>query len=341
MKSYHLSVFIGRFQPFHLGHLEVVHAALDVSDHLLVLVGSARKPRSLRDPWTAEERIGFIRAALQPALRERVTIVPMMDALYNDAGWMETVQASVRATLIQRGLAPEHAKVALAGHKKDGTSYYLKLFPQFGSIEVPSAHGLNATAVRAALLSSDLAPVREALAPAVYTLLSKFAESPACQELRDEARFVADYKQSWQGLPYPPVFVTVDAVVVQSGHVLLVKRGSRPGLGQWALPGGFVQSDESLQHACMRELREETRLKVPEPVLLGSLLGSHVFDEPHRSSRGRTITHAFHFGLAPQADLPKVRGGDDAKRAFWVPFAEVEPERMFEDHYFILRHFVR
>jgi bifunctional NMN adenylyltransferase/nudix hydrolase len=339
-KPYSLAVFIGRFQPFHRGHELVVREALEQSKHLLMLVGSARAPRSLRNPWTAEERITMIRAALPPTLRERVTLLPMMDALYHDAGWIEMVQAAVRAVLVQRGEATDSARVALAGHQKDGTSYYLKLFPQWASISVPSRLAVGGTEVRAALLAGDVSRLRDVVSPEVLAHLDAFVLSRECAELRREAEFVADYKKQFAGLKYPPFFVTADAVVMQSGHVLLVKRGARPGLGQWALPGGFVHEDETIQAACLRELREETKLKVPEPVLLGSLKQVRTFDDPFRSSRGRTVTHAHFFALGPAAELPKVRGGDDARRAVWVPLASVEPERMFEDHYFILRALV-
>jgi bifunctional NMN adenylyltransferase/nudix hydrolase len=134
------------------------------------------------------------------------------------------------------------------------------------------------------------------------------------------------------------VFVTVDAVVIQSGHILLVKRRARPGKGLAALAGGFIRQYERLQDACIRELREETKLKIPDPVLRGCIKRQHTFDDPHRSSRGRTITHAFLIELPAAENLPKVKGGDDAEKAFWLPLADMNPEKMFEDHYFIVRH---
>lgn len=75
--------------------------------------------------------------------------------------------------------------------------------------------------------------------------------------------------------------------------------------------------------------------------LLDHLRDTAVFDDPRRSLRGRTITHAFYFDFASGC-LPSVRGGDDAARARWVPMRELGSLRskMFEDHFFILEHFL-
>ena len=62
--------------------------------------------------------------------------------------------------------------------------------------------------------------------------------------------------------------------------------------------------------------------------------------ERHPERGGRTITHAFFIQLPPDTALPKVKGDDDAAAAFWVPLAELDPERMFEDHYFIVQRMV-
>ena len=85
----------------------------------------------------------------------------------------------------------------------------------------------------------------------------------------------------------------------------------------------------------IRELREETGIKVPAPVLRGSIQGNRVFDAIDRSARGRTITHAFKIVL-PDGELPKVKGSDDAEKARWVPIAEVDSAECFEDHYDIV-----
>jgi len=95
----------------------------------------------------------------------------------------------------------------------------------------------------------------------------------------------------------------------------------------------------------IRELREETRIRVPDPVLRGHIVGGpRVFDDPHRDPRGRFITHAFLIALQPRREdgfkLPKVKGSDDAASARWVPQAEIRREDLFLDHYDIIQNMV-
>lgn len=121
----------------------------------------------------------------------------------------------------------------------------------------------------------------------------------------------------------------------------MVRRRAEPGKGLWALPGGFVNQNETLQKACLRELREETKLRIPEPVLLGSLKGKEIFDHPDRSARGRTITHAFYFHFQ-SGELPAIKGSDDADKARWIPISDALSmgSRMFEDHLNIIEFFL-
>ena len=162
---------------------------------------------------------------------------------------------------------------------------------------------------------------------------------PEYDQLVREATFIRNYKKAWELAPYAPTFVTVDAVVIQSGHVLLVRRRAEPGRGLFAMPGGFVDPGERVAQSVVRELREETKIKLPESLLVGKANDQHpiVYDAPNRSLRGRTITHVFLFELPP-GPLPKVKGSDDADKAKWVPlnvFAAME-DQMFEDHYHII-----
>ncbi len=338
-------VFIGRFQPFHKGHLSVIEAGLRRANQIIVLCGSAHQPRSIRNPWVVSERMDMIRGSLPEVDQERLIMSPLMDSPYNDELWVRNVQATVRGLVTAHHKVPHRPpKIGLIGHSKDHTSYYLKLFPQWKSVNAEDFNQLSATPIRVQYFSEagidylNSEQAKRELPENVLRFLHSFQTGSEYKAIQDEHRFVETYKSAWRNAPYPPTFVTVDAVVVQSGHVLMVERNARPGKGLLALPGGFVDQGEKLVSACLRELREETRLKVPVPVLKGSIKASDVFDDPYRSVRGRTITHAFYIELNPDRVLPKVKGGDDARHAMWVPLAELEPSNIFEDHYFIIQH---
>ncbi|MEM7252311.1 MAG: bifunctional nicotinamide-nucleotide adenylyltransferase/Nudix hydroxylase [Pseudomonadota bacterium] len=341
-EAFDFLVFIGRFQPFHNGHLSVISAGLKAAEHVIVLCGSAHQPRSVRNPWTVPERESMIRGATDQVESRRVHIAPLMDAVYNDESWVRNVQATVNGLVTAHHSVPHREpKVGLIGHSKDLSAYYLNLFPQWGSVEVENCDGISATQIREAILADEgTEHYASVLPPNVQIDVAAFRKTDAFAAVKGEHQFVKKYQEAWSTAPYPPTFVTVDAVVIQSGHVLMVERKARPGKGLLALPGGFVDGREKLVDACLRELREETRLKVPAPVLKGSIREQRVFDDPFRSARGRTITHAFYIELEPNKTLPKVKGGDDAKHAMWVPLADLNPTRLFEDHYFIIQELI-
>ncbi|VUD41797.1 Bifunctional NMN adenylyltransferase/Nudix hydrolase [Thalassocella blandensis] len=352
-KVFDFLVFIGRFQPFHLGHLSVVRAGLHQAKHLIVLCGSAHQPRTTRNPWTFQERESMIRGSTRDVDQDRLHVLPLMDIMYNDESWVRNVQSTVNGIVTSRHGVPHRSpKIGLIGHSKDESSFYLNLFPQWDSVNVENCQGISATAVREKILNGEVnnqrngvdnstlnqSEVLTLLPAAVQEAVEIFSASESFCDVKQEYEFIAKYKKSWSVAPYTPTFVTVDAIVVQSGHVLMVERKARPGKGLLALPGGFVDGQETLMNACIRELREETRLKIPVPVLKGSVKSQHVFDDPYRSSRGRTITHAFYIELEPSKELPRVKGGDDAKYAMWVPLADLDPARIYEDHYFIIQY---
>ncbi len=103
-------VFIGRFQPTHLGHLAVIHQALKRARQVIVLIGSAWQARSLRNPWLFDERRRMLRSAFDDEDNERLEIVPLLDALYNNDVWVRDVQRKVRDIA-----SPRHARLPRIG----------------------------------------------------------------------------------------------------------------------------------------------------------------------------------------------------------------------------------
>jgi bifunctional NMN adenylyltransferase/nudix hydrolase len=271
-------VFIGRFQPFHKGHKEVVDAALEKAQQVVIIIGSAYAPRNIRNPFTFEERKEIIQAVYPVERYPNIRIVGVPDFPYNDQKWIKSIQEKVEA------VAGDQAKIGLIGHSKDESSYYLKIFPNWSSVEVPNVDGINATDIRSDLLVTDnvgefLFREIEGTMPesAARHLMNTvlYEDTKDRQEwfarIQDEYRIIREYKRKWERAIeehnlFPVVFQTVDTVVTCSGHVLLVKRKEMPGAGTWAIPGGFLNQKETLLDGALRELKEETKVKVPLPV---------------------------------------------------------------------------
>ena len=116
------------------------------------------------------------------------------------------------------------------------------------------------------------------------------------------------------------ILVTVDVVLFtirdRTLHLLLIKRLAKPFQSRYALPGGFVREDESLDTAAIRELREETGV---EKVYLEQL---YTFGDPKRDPRGRVITVAY-YALVPHNQL--LRAGTDASDAAWFQVTDLPP----------------
>lgn len=379
-KNYDYLVFIGRFEPWTYGHFHVVTEALKQTEKLIIAVGSCNLVRDQRNPLTFQERVLMLKQCGIPEINiaildKRILFVPLDDMDYMHQQWIEHVQEQVNTAIEQDGFSKRTdisnrkkqagPKIGLVGWSKDNSSYYLNMFPQWtkgGGVSITPKHLINATEVRESMFKGPShfeAIVDSYTTKPVADLLRLFMTSSVYERIKKEYEWAESYKQLWSKAPYPVIFQTVDAVVVRSGHVLLVKRKAFPGRGLWALPGGYVNPDEYLLDAAIRELVEETRLgmlklgDIPftaeeifggdkqdnlskvKALLKNHLVSSQTFDNPHRSHRGRVITNAFLFQL-PDGPLPPVKGSDDAEKAAFVPISELKADELFEDHYGVL-----
>lgn len=130
------------------------------------------------------------------------------------------------------------------------------------------------------------------------------------------------------------ILLTADSVIFFFGpmgtEVLLIKRRSEPFKDSWALPGGFLEDDEPLEDGALRELEEETGLKLEGLQQIGA------FGDPDRDPRGRTVTIAF-WGTTDKRE--EVQGSDDASEAAWHPVADLP--RLAFDHRKIIQAALR
>lgn len=302
-----------------------------------------------------------IQAVKSDKIQVTVEIYTLNDYLYNDNRWKLEFMTALFSNMSTFTFRPKHV---LLGYKKDASSWYLDEFQEldvaltddpYKAMMENGAGTVSATDIRKQFfLNKDLIITDDRVFAAnfgfpwsnilpfkvgVFLDLFKLQHADDWQYLHDEYKFVEQYKKQWEGSPYPPIFVTTDALVQQGNNILMIKRRTQPGKNMWAMPGGFLKDNELLEAGMLRELREETGLRLPIPVLKRCIANRDVIDNPDRSSRGRTITHVFHIKLDNTANgLPAIRGASDATKAQWIPLHEVMAmkSQIFEDHWDII-----
>lgn len=343
-----LAVFIGRFQPFHAGHHDVVASMATQADSLLMLVGSAYRARSWKNPFSYAERARFIAQGCAD-ISLALDTLPLVDTLYNDRAWATNVRTAVQLHMRAKGLDPANTDILLTGFEKDQSSQYLRWFPEWTMIAAsPKRHAggmINATEMRDHLFFGAGGDAHQFGPLHLEVAESWIADNPQpVAQIRAEAEFIKKYRARTKAAEavfgYPIPINTADAVVVQSGHVLLVDRKSEPGRGLWALPGGHIDRGETAFQAAVRELYEEAGLDMPKGAMRSRMTARRVFDHPERSERGWVRTEAFVFELQDREKLEKIRAGSDALSAAWVPITAITPDAMFEDHFDILQALV-
>ncbi len=336
MGTFDFAILIGRFQPFHIGHEKLFRHAAAISRHVIIVMGSHNSPASIRNPWDSSTREHFMQLSLPDVDRSNYTVCFIADSAYNFNDWLMRVQKQVTS------ITGKNATIAIVGHFKDDTSYYLSYFPQWKLEVLPTqAQGLSSTSIRNACFEGKLYSIKELVSPGVYDGLNNWITTSEFRELQEEYLFIKDYRQKWQNAPSAPIFVTAEAVVMASGHVLVIKRRFNPGKGRYALPGGFVKQDETVEQTALRELKSNTDIGVSYEELAGSIKMTHVFDHPARDTRGRVITHAFMLDLAVRM-LPDVAAQDMALEVMWCPLYRLEEleSNFFSDHAQIIRFFI-
>lgn len=355
MKNYNTAVVIGRFSGVvHKGHAELFKAAAKMADNLIVVVGSSFKARDFKNPMTFDERREMIAIQLDALGIENHSIYGVPDYLYDDDAWVSEVTSVIENDKLvdssyARKIADSNVMVrdtVLVGCHKDNSSWYLDRFPQYDYVEVPvtktDGKELNATDIRHMIYTEEnLYTAKDFIHHEVMNYIHTWMDSNACMDMTKSYLMNIDYAKPYVNLPYKPTFVTTDAVVFCKSHVLVVFRKAHPGKGLAALPGGFLNTNERIRDGIIRELIEETRIKVPMNDLIISK--TKEFDHPNRSLRyGRTITHAGFINLKYSGiGLPKVRGSDDAEHARWIPLTMLDrmSDKFFEDHFSIIKFF--
>ncbi|UGQ30725.1 nicotinate-nicotinamide nucleotide adenylyltransferase [Acinetobacter calcoaceticus] len=150
MYKFDYLVFIGRFQPFHLAHMQTIEIALQQSHYVVLALGSAQMERNIKNPFLALEREQMILSNFSLDEQKRIKFVHVVD-VYNDEKWVKQVKSLVN------GVIEPNSKVGLIGHFKDESSYYLKLFPEWIMVELDSLKdSISATPMREAYYRGEI-----------------------------------------------------------------------------------------------------------------------------------------------------------------------------------------
>lgn len=335
-KTYDKAILMGRWQIPHLGHITLFRKALELAPEIIVVIGSALRARDSRNPFNADERKEMILRSLDEKDHSRVSFIYMRD-YYSTPRWARKVREAAQQFIKQGD------KVTLVGFRKDSTSLYLNDFPEWRLEEVSPEHAIDATSLRDIYFGAD-ADTADALlssyvTPKVLAYLKAWRNLPDFKiRVADSAKIKA-YKKDYAA----PWYMTADVLVEIGDYVLMIVRGGEFGNDLYAWPGGFVNPNELLFDAALRESDEETKLGFSRAAMEHALQGSALLDHPLRSPRGRLVSMIYHFKFEAREHLPEVFGRDDAKKACWVhksKLAELEA-RMFEDHFMAGDHFLK
>ena len=350
-----IAIYIGKFQPLHNSHKQIIEHCLNSYHRTIVLAGSSNRRISIIRPFgfnIAKQWIHSIKKA-----DEDLFVYPLKDYIYNEQKWITQVEDIIYRNLELSGIDIDDVEISIVGADKDESSYYLKSFPNFKFDEMElTNNNLSSTLIRDLWFSGkdfeDLVPesVSGVMRGIIEVPYCKIAgeNTPTFADLKEERAFYAKEKEMFASYPFQETlkFYCADPVIVCDGNILLVKRGQAPGKGSWALPGGFVNANETAKEAMVRELREETGLKVPAPVIKSLANRSKIFDNPNRNIGIPRVSNAFYVEIFPDKNskgmpkLPKVKGADDAAEAKWFPLAEVRHMSLFDDHNDVIDAFV-
>ena len=126
-ERYDVAVWIGRAEPPHIGHVNTIIKAFDYADDVLVVFGTANSPRTIKNPWTVDERGLMVRNSVDEDKRSHLFFIGQEDLLYSDMEWLTDISKKIRdnAKVIS---GKDNPTIALVAHAKDDTSYYINYF---------------------------------------------------------------------------------------------------------------------------------------------------------------------------------------------------------------------
>ena len=289
----------------------------------------------------------MIRSMFTPEENEKLIFIYLRDFRYQDGTWVAQVQAKVDEIVSSTppfgsDMAEKMKNVGLIYSRKEGdrTTYYLDILP-YDKIKVHTDSDISSTELRSwYFLGRSNLDFNACVHDNVKKWLKAYKNQPSFFEIKEAYEKDIAYGLQYADNEFPQINVTTDFIVECSGHVLLIRRKFNPGKALLALPGGYVEADLLVEQSALKELKEETRIKVSPEYIQKHVVASRHFDDIDRDLRCRTITFAY-YTVLPNGPLPQVKGSDDAAFAKWIPKSELPlfENQMYADHFHILNWF--
>ena len=318
-----LALVIGRFQPLHNGHVDLIMEAKDAADKVLVLVGSTNRLPDFKNPFSYEERKSLLVETFGSSIEVRA--LPDKDS---DDEWASEVIAHVLS------IEEDPTEVMVFCNDKDEAFYRKTLvFP----VTTVNNIDISATQIRESWYEGDV----------------RYNDMPACssmllEEHKDYIRLVTEHDTTshmkdvkTQGHPFGnPVEPVSFAVIIQDGQILVGRRGGPRGAGQLGLAGGFVENTETTLDACIRETKEELGVDLKSLISNGqAVCMAQAISENLGDLGVRTLGINYLFVIKPDTNVEINVDAEETTGYAWVPYLDICEDKtlLFFNHNRIVR----
>jgi bifunctional NMN adenylyltransferase/nudix hydrolase len=323
-----LAVVIGRFQPYHLGHHDLITKASKENDTVLLIIGSTNVLPNYKNPFTKEERKWLIIKHLEASNLTNVVIRFQADKDYDD-DWVQDINGHVLS------LEEDPTQVVIYCNPKD-EEYYRENFVY--PVETVNTTNISATRVRELWYDEGAQDILS-ISELTRDFLNNHADYERLTHEYDTTEFNKTRKTNGHpfGNPVEPVSF---AVIIKDGGILVGRRTNPRGYGQLGLPGGFVNADESTLDTSIRETQEELGVDLRQLIKEGKAVCMAQSVEENLDDLGaRTIGINYLFVIRPDTEVTPVKG-DETSEFQWLPIADVCEDRtmLFYNHNRIVRH---
>lgn len=332
MKSrYNLGVFIGRFQPFHLGHLHNLRIALNNCDQVVVIIGSAYRARTIKNPFTFLERKKMIESDLSLVLhdyKDRIFIRGVSDWLYDEKAWVSELISQVE---IYNEIGGD---IVIIGHEKDESSYYLKCFPEWGFLEVDNYLNYNATDFRKEMFANQklikhnflVSYSDDKLVHSSFNFIKRFMKSVEYNILVEEYRYVQYKEKSYNFDRYP--HHEIGFFILYKDYLLVKKNTDYPFKNLIGIPSIIVSDIADIGGFFLEKLGLG---------IVPSQIYSKIFKSKDRGIGKNTSINVYSYDLS---SLLSIR--IDIKGYEWLKLSKVlvKQSECMDDHYQIILNIV-